>query len=115
MVMMLAILYYIIEGDIYPETHRSRMLIAPSAHMQKIEDSGWNNTWKYSAAFVKECFYSLEDVEAVSAVSDAESWFVKVENVKCPLSAMVKLTDTGFWKVFDLSFIQGKPFTEADF
>lgn len=115
MVMILAILYYIKVGDIYPETHRSRMLIAPSAHMQRIEDSGWNNTWKYSAAFVKECFYSLEGVEAVSAVSDAESWFVKVENVKRPLSAMVKLTDTGFWKVFDLSFIQGKPFTEADF
>lgn len=61
MVMILATLYYIKVGDIYPESHRSRMLIAPSAHMQKIEDNGWNNTWKYSAAFVKECFYSLID------------------------------------------------------
>lgn len=115
MVMVLAILYYIKVGDIYPETHRSRMLIAPSAHMQMMDDNSWNNTWKYSASFVKECFYSLEDVEAVTAVSDAESWFVKVNNVKRPLSAMVKLTDTGFWKVFDFSFIQGQPFTDADF
>lgn len=115
MVMVLAILYYIKVGDIYPETHRSRMLIASSVHMQKMDDNSWNNTWKYSASFVKECFYSLEDVEAVTAVSDAESWFVKVKNVKRPLSAMVKLTDTGFWKVFDFSFIHGQPFTDADF
>lgn len=54
-------------------------------------------------------------VEAVTAVSDADSWFVKVGNVKRPLSALVKLTDTGFWKVFDFSFIYGQPFTDADF
>lgn len=115
MVMVLAVLYYIKVGDIYPETHRSRMLIAPSVHMQNIKDTGWNTTWKYSGIFVKDCFYSLDGVEAVTAVNDAESWFVKVKGVKRPLSALVKLTDTGFWNVFDFSFIQGHPFTEADF
>lgn len=115
MVMILAVLYYVKIGNIYPETHRNRMLIAPTAHMQWAEDNSWNSTWKYSAHFVKECFYPLEGVEAVTAVSDAESWFVKVKNVKRPLSALVKLTDTGFWKVFDFSFVEGRPFTEADF
>lgn len=115
MVMLLAVLYYVKVGDIYPETNRSRMLIASTVHMQNIEDNTWNNTWMYSGVFVKECFYPLKGVEAVTAVTDATSWFVKVNNVKRPLSAMVKLTDTGFWKVFDFSFIHGKPFTEADF
>lgn len=115
MVMVLAVLYYIKIGDIYPETHRSRMLVAPTAHMQYTKDTSWNTTWKYSGAFVKECFYTLDGVEAVTAVNDAESWFVKVEGVKRPLSALVKLTDTGFWKVFDFSFIHGQPFTDADF
>lgn len=115
MVMLLAVLYYVKVGDIYPETNRSRMLIASGVHMQNIEDNDWNSTWKYSGVFVKECFYPLKGVEAVTAVTDAESWFVKVNNVKRPLSGMVKLTDTGFWKVFDFSFIHGKPFTEADF
>lgn len=101
MVMVLAVLYYIKIGDIYPETHRSRMLVASSAHMQYTKDTDWNTTWKFSIPFVKDCFYSLEGVEAVTAVSDADSWFVKVGNVKRPLSALVKLTDTGFWKVFD--------------
>ncbi len=115
MVMVLAVLYYIKIGDIYPETHRSRMLVASSAHMQYTKDTDWNTTWKFSIPFVKDCFYSLEGVEAVAAVSDADSWFVKVGNVKRPLSALVKLTDTGFWKVFDFSFIYGQPFTDADF
>lgn len=115
MVMVLAVLYYIKIGDIYPETHHSRMLVASSAHMQYTKDTDWNTTWKFSIPFVKDCFYSLEGVEAVTAVSDADSWFVKVGNVKRPLSALVKLTDTGFWKVFDFSFIYGQPFTDADF
>lgn len=115
MVMVLAILYYIKVGDIYPETNRSRMLVASSAHMQYTKDTDWNTTWKFSAAFVKEGFYPLKGVEAVTAVTDAESWFVKVRNAKRPLSALVKLTDTGFWEVFEFYFLQGKPFTEADF
>lgn len=115
MVMVLAILYYIKVGDIYPETHRSRMLVAPTAHMQSVSDNSYNTTWKYSATFVKECFYPLKGVEAVTAMSDAESWFVKIEDVKRPLSALVRLTDVGFWKVFEFSFLHGKPFTEADF
>lgn len=115
MVMLLAVLYYVKVGDIYPETNRSRMLIASTVHMQNVEDNSWNNTWKYAGIFVKECFYPLKGVEAVTAVTDAESWFVKVNSVKRPLTGLVKLTDTGFWKVFDFSFIHGKPFTEADF
>lgn len=115
MVMVLAILYYIKVGDIYPEIHRSRMMIAQTAHMQDSKDNSWNTTWNYSVPFIKECFYPLKNVEAVTAISDAESWFVKVAGVKRPLSAMVKLTDTGFWKVFGFTFLHGQAFTEADF
>lgn len=115
MVMLLAILYYIKVGDIYPETHRNRMLIAPTAHMQNVKNNQSNSTWRYSADFVKECFYPLKGVEAVTAISDAESWFVKIKDTKRPLSALVKLTDVWFWKVFEFSFLHGKPFTDADF
>ena len=115
MVMVLAILYYIKVGDIYPETNRSRTLVASTVHMQDVKNNSYNTTGNYSGIFVKECFYPLKGVEAVAAVTDATSWFVKVDGVKRPLSAMVKLTDTGFWRVFNFSFIHGKPFTEADF
>lgn len=115
MVMVLAVLYYIKVGDIYPETHRSRMLVASTVHMQNIENNASNTTGAYSATFVKECFYPLKGVEAVTAIGDVESWFVKVKDVKRPLPALVKLTDAGFWKVFDFSFVTGKPFSEVDF
>lgn len=115
MVMVLAILYYIRVGNIYPEVHRNRMLIASTVHMQNVQNNEWNTTWKFSVPFIKECFYPLSGVEAVTAVSDVNKWFVKVRNVKRPLSALVKLTDTAFWNVFDFSFLYGKPFTDADF
>lgn len=70
MVMVLVVLYYIKVGDIYPETHRSRMLVASTVHMQNIENNASNTTGGYSATFVKECFYPLEGVEAVTAISD---------------------------------------------
>lgn len=115
MVMLLAILYNIKVGDIYPETNRNRMLVAPTVHMQNTENKNWNTTWRYSGIFVRECFYSLEGVEAVTAITDANSWAVKISGTKHSLSTVVKLTDTGFWKVFDFSFICGKGFTESDF
>jgi len=115
MVMVLAVLYYIKVGDIYPETHRSRMMVALAAHMQSAEDTSYNTTWRYSFRFVKNCFYPLEGVEAVTAVTEATAGVVIPEVSKRPLSAMLKFTDTAFWKVFDFTFIHGKPFTEADF
>ncbi len=112
--MVLAILYYIKVGDIYPESHRSRMMVALSAHMQG-EDTSNNTTWCYSLPFVKNCFYPLEDVEAVTAVTKVDPVTVKSEMMKRPLSVMRKFTDVAFWKVFDFKFIAGGPFAEADF
>lgn len=115
LVMVLAVLYYIKVGDIYPEKHRSRMMVALSAHMQERGNAGSNSTWYYSLPFVKECFYPLENVEAVTAVTAAQSALVKSEIAKRPLSVIRKLTDTAFWKVFDFEFVAGTPFTDADF
>ncbi|MDE5676920.1 ABC transporter permease [Phocaeicola sp.] len=115
LVMVLAVLYYLKVGDIYPEKHRSRMMVALSAHMQERGDASSNTTYCYALPFVKECFYSLEDVEAVTAVTKVKSALVKSDMTKRPLSVMQKLTDTAFWKVFDFTFTAGGPFAEADF
>lgn len=115
LVMVLAVLYYIKIGDIYPETHRSRMMVALASHMQGLgENDSYNTTWRYSLQFIKSCFYPLEGVEKVTAVTEATSELVYPEISKRPQTALMKLTDTGFWKVFEFAFIHGKPFTEAD-
>lgn len=115
LVMVLAMLYYIKIGDIYPETNRSRMMVALGSHMQFAEDASYNTTWKYSLVFVKNCFYPLKGVEAVTAVTEATAGIVVPEVAKRPVSVIHKFTDTAFWKVFDFTFLHGKPFTEADF
>ena len=115
MVMVLAVLYYVKVGNIYPETHRNRMMVALSAHMQSIEDASYNTTARYSISVIRECFYSLEGAEAVTAFTKTMPGTVKPEKSKRPQSVLLKYADTTFWKVFDFAFIHGKPFTEADF
>lgn len=115
LVMVLAMLYYVKIGDIYPEVNRSRMMVALSAHMQYAEDPSYNMTWNYSIPFVKECFYPLEDVEAVSALSEGTAGMVKPEISKRPVSVILKYTDPAFWRVFEFRFLEGAAFTEADF
>lgn len=115
LVMVLAVLYYVKVGDIYPEVNRHRMMVALSAHMQDAEDPSYNTTWNYSISFIKECFYPLEGVEAVSAISDNEAGMVKPETSKRPFSVILKYTDSAFWRVFEFRFLQGNAFTEADF
>lgn len=114
MVMVMAVLYYIKVGDIYPEIHRSRTMVAVSSHMQERENKGSNSTANFSIPFIKECFYPLEGVEAVSAFSSATGMVIP-ETGKRRVQVTQKKVDVAFWKVFEFEFLHGAPFTKADF
>ncbi|MCI8998289.1 MAG: ABC transporter permease [Muribaculaceae bacterium] len=64
---------------------------------------------------VKEFFYQLEEPEAVTAyVCQPMVKSVSLPKQK-PFSADVRETDANYFKVFDLKFITGAPYTQADF
>ena len=116
MVMVVAIICYIRVADIYPETNRSRMLIADGGHMQDTENKGNNTTSSFSYPFVRDCFYPLKGVEAVSAFGiSAPVRYVHLPGSLKLLPAATRTTDAAFWKVFNFRFMDGKPFTQADF
>lgn len=96
-----------------PESNRDRMLFISGIQANE-RDKGVSNSTSMSDGVVKECLYSLQTPEAVTAMSDDWS-IVSLPNRQLFEEFQIKYTDPGFWKVFDFHFIAGKPFTEADF
>ncbi len=101
-----------------PDSGRDRFL-----HYQYIiyGNSSWgdieevNSANSMSIGTVRRLFYPLETPEAVSAyayMTSTKSVGLKGEK---PLSVDVREIDDRFFKVFDFTFVDGKPFSNADF
>lgn len=117
MVMLLVVIYYIKIAGIYPEENRSRMMVATTVHMQNITDPSSNTTGYIGYNLIKNCFYELKGVEAVSAIGVdlVDNGYVQLPASKHRISVVQKAVDQAFWVVFNFKFINGGPFSEADF
>ncbi|MCD7937348.1 MAG: ABC transporter permease [Tannerellaceae bacterium] len=98
-----------------PESNRNRMLYIPSCHVSSTsEENRHSNSSGMSAEILKQVFYSLSIPEAVTGMFSA-SGPVSLHGKRLFKEYSVRAVDHNFWKVFDLSFITGTPFSEADF
>ena len=112
MIMIVILVFQVQLTSFVPEVNRDRMLYVEQGTEVKTRNS-WSRG-NMSVEAVRECFYSLKTPEAVSA------WFTIPYPLSLPGKQMFKTyhifyTDPGFWKVYAFSFLEGKPFTEADF
>lgn len=116
MTMVIAIVYYIKIAPIYPEVNRDRTLTAVSLNVNDPKREGMSSS-AFSYDFVKEHFYTMQSPEVISAVMRVwEDYpFVELDNERGMLPVSVKYTDHAFWNVFGFEFINGSPFTDADF
>ena len=101
-------------GYVYglPEVNRDRMLYVENGTEVKAQNS-WSRG-NMSVEAVRECFYSLKTPEAACA------WATRFSPLSLPGKQMFRTytiyyTDPGFWKIYAFSFLEGKPFSEADF
>ncbi|WP_321517713.1 ABC transporter permease [uncultured Bacteroides sp.] len=117
MVMIMAIVYYIKIANIYPETNRDRMLVAKSLSERSKSNSSFTNSSSFSYSAVKEYFYSLKSAEAVTAVFTAYGSvpYIQLSDNKTRIPVQVQYTDNAYWKVFNFSFVDGKPYSQSDF
>lgn len=116
MVMMLAILYYLRTADIEPESNRDRMLIAKFGKVTNKKGEG-RGTSRLSYPTIKECFYPMKTPEAVTGIVPVgeQSEFIQVPGNDVIYHGLVMGTDAAFWKVFQFTFLSGKPYTEEEF
>lgn len=114
-VMVLSIVYYIKLADIYPEMSRDKILIAKNGVEER--KNGGQSSAALSYHTLETCFRPLCHTDAVSALYqtwDREHYVQPLGN-KEQLPVSVQYVDTDFWKIFSFRFVQGKPFSEADF
>jgi putative ABC transport system permease protein len=115
--MVLSIVFYIKIANIYPETNRDRTLIVTRGLEKSKTTDGYHATAMLSSNVIETCFKPLESAEAVTAEYKAwgEDSYVQPDGSKEQLEISVKYVDDKFWTVFSFRFLNGKPFTEADF
>lgn len=111
MILVLVLVFQINTTGYPPEENRDRML-----YMLAMRSSNGSQGYGgyMSEEVVKECLYTLQTPEAVTAFSVNEKP-VCLPSERLFAEYHVTYTDPGFWKVFNFSFLEGIPFSEADF
>lgn len=114
LVMTLSIVFYVKMAPIYPETNRDRMLIVKSVTVKYGKDD--RGSGSISPRLVESCLVGVPGVEALALCCDgATSAFVQPAGSPVQMPVVKRGVNDGFWQVFSFRFVEGKPFTEADF
>jgi ABC-type antimicrobial peptide transport system, permease component len=114
MIMVVVLIFQIRSANYAPETNRDRMLYVHGTEVKSNAREGSRSRGKMSQEVVRECFYSLETPEAVTAIA-SENKPVSLPGKRLFNRYRIKYTDSGFWSVFEFRFIKGKPFGQDDF
>ena len=115
--MILAILYYCRTGNIAPEINRDRMLVIQHGKILNKTEGQGNGSSRLSYPTIKECFYSMQTPEAVTAILPIgeQTEFIQTPGSDEVYNGLVMGTDVAFWKIFQFRFLAGKPYTEEEF
>ncbi len=112
MVMIVVLIFQIQFASFSPEVNRDRMLYVENGTEIR-SDRGWSRG-NMSVQTLKECFYSLKTPEVVCGYTTMDKP-LSIPGKRMYKAYTVKYTDTSFWKIFAFRFLEGKPFTQADF
>ena len=121
MTMVMAIVYYIRSANISPESNRDRMLIVTEASAVNKAGKGQHN-WYLSYQTLKECYYTLQTPSIVAGGVNSDGlryaigdFYTSVPGSGTVYNSFIYCTDAAFFRVFDYSFIAGKPYSEEEF
>lgn len=112
MVMAVFIIMYVKFAPIYPEYNRDRMLLINNANFRPMGDTtqlhGSRGISVRAFKLLKEASH-LDKITGYTAIS----WASLIhKNTLFPVS--VCQTDGAYWRVFDMEFLTGRPYTDAD-
>lgn len=112
-VLIFAVIYYVKIAPLAPEVNRERTLYVDLLKYTK-PDSTSSGMAMLSYRGVKEIIYELKNVEAASAKHDSRATVGAVGS-KQIYEITTQSTDDAFFKIYDFTFLEGKPFSAADF
>ena len=113
--MVIAIFLNIKLADIPPESNRSRTLYPLFGFYTKsLAENGRSFDMRYSTAALDSCFRQLKCVESATGVTEA-FLIVDDEAQQHKAAAYALRTDPSFFRLYDLDFLSGRPFSEKEF
>ena len=114
--MVIAIVFNMILADIPPESNRSRMLYPVNVIMRDGDQSDGYRSG-VSMLAIDECFRKMECVEAAAGILPKEAYrfMASDEQRQYDLPVCPMPCDFDFFRVFDLTFLNGRPFSEKEF
>ena len=115
MIMVIVIVYEVKTANYEPETHRDRMLTVKWAGATDKEHPDWQSNSMLSLKVIKQCFYPLKNVEAVTGVMPFQQKLASIPGGTTNFKCDVSYTDAAFWEVFDFSFLKGSPYVKEEF
>jgi len=111
---VMAVAYYVKLAPLYPEYNRSRTFYSDNVRVQTPDNINTVNSG-FSYNSLRDWLYPLKNVEAVSGViQDPDEHWVH-PSVGNDFTASAIYTDPGFFKIYEFEFIEGTPFSQADF
>lgn len=114
--MVIAIVFNMLIADIEPESNRSRTLYLYSRFIQG-EPADLPYHQGHSTAALDSCFRRMACVEAATGVLPAavHRFSASNEQLTHDLSISSMPTDPDFFRLYNLTFLEGRPFSEAEF
>ena len=114
MTLVMVLIYYVRIASIYPEVNRSRTLYIQTISFTK---EGWQ--WQHAASYqaVKEWFYTLKNVQAVSASlmdQRSENSYIQPADRSGDFKVKPQFVDPAFFRIYEFRFYEGAPFTESE-
>ena len=121
MVMALAVAYHIRTANIAPEVHRDRMCYLSNV-TYKLNGTKSNYKAACGPRLVKEVIGNLRVPEDVAVTTNSFMMpfsygdaFMRLPGGDESPKVRLKGCDDGFWRVYRFDFVEGGPFTEAEF
>lgn len=99
-----------------PESRRHLIYGAPRMFVEVFdgESRGKSANGGMTYEVARQLYENLEGVELATYVSLWNNPVRAMAEAKAPLSVNPKYVDSNFWKIFDFTFIDGKPFSEDE-
>ncbi|MBO4802351.1 MAG: ABC transporter permease [Bacteroidaceae bacterium] len=115
--MVIAIVFNMMLADIPPESHRSRTLYSWgffATESMAGQDVAYHQG--FSTTAIDSCFRQMASVEAATGIIPAmqNRYTASVDGI-IGTSISATATDPSFFRLFDLRFLDGRPFSEQEF
>lgn len=96
-----------------PESNRPRLLYGQYIHIASIANTGNNSSGSMSLSTAQRIYEGLDGVELTTYITDWSDRIDAEQTGHSPVFVYRRYVDDNFWKVFDHTFIAGKPFEKA--